>query len=363
MTATVIDTEELTAGERASGREDVHAGVAPLEQVFFQMLTGYWVSKAIYVAARLGLADMVKDGPKTADELAARAGGHAPTLYRLLRALAGVGVFTDEGGGRFARSPLSKFLESGPGSMRGMTLHLMETASWRAWDGLLEAVQIGETAFSREHGVEIFPYYAEHPESAEPFNAAMVEFSAAVGAAVVEAYDFSGFEKIVDVGGGHGGLLTPILKENARARGVVFDQPQVADGAHAAMEAEGLADRVEVSGGDFFEAVPEGGDAYVLKFIVHDWDDERAITILRNCHHAMRDGGRLLLVETVVPEAEGPPLPKLMDVHMLVMTGGRERTAAEFRDLLARAGFEMTRVIPTNSPMCVVEAVKAGVRR
>ncbi len=356
MTATLIESEDSLT--QSSVQQGEAKGIQ-LEQTFFQMLTGYWISKAIYVAARLGVADMLKDGPKSTEELAARTGTHAPTLYRLLRALSGVGVFTDKGDGRFASAPLSKFLESGRGSMRAMTLHAMETASWRAWDGLLEAVETGETAFLHEHGVEVFAYYAEHPESSEPFNAAMVELSEVVGAAVVEAYDFSRFEKIVDVGGGHGGLLTAILKASEQPRGVIFDLPQVAEGARRAMQTEGLSERVEIEGGDFFESVSAGGDAYVLKFIIHDWDDERAVAILKNVRRAMRDDARLLLVEAVVPEgAGGAPFSKLIDLQMLVMTGGRERTATEYRELLKRAGFEMTRVVETSSPMSIVEAVK-----
>jgi SAM-dependent methyltransferase len=356
MTAELVETVEATA--ETDGRRGAQA-LAP-EQVFLQMATGYWVSQAIYAAAKLGVADMLKGGPRTVEELAAEAGADAPTLYRLMRALSSVGIFAEAGERRFASAPLSKFLESGPGSMRAFVLHILEDPSWEAWGELTGSVRTGETGFARAHeGAGIFDYYAVHPESAVPFNAAMVELSAVVGAAVVEAYDFTPYEKIVDVGGGHGGLLTRVLKAAPAARGVVFDQPHVVEGTTAAMEAEGVSrERFEVAGGDFFEAVTEGGDAYLLKFIVHDWDDERSVTILRNCHRAMRDGGRLLLVETVVPEGAGDAFPKWFDLHMLILTGGRERTATEFRELLARAGFELTRVVPTNSPLCVIEAVK-----
>jgi len=330
--------------------------------IFFQMATGHWVSKAIYVAAQLGLADLLADGPKSVGELAAGAGADAPTLHRLMRALAGVGIFKQEADARFQLTPLAELLRTGPGSLRGMALHLGESASWMAWDGLLESVRTGESAFRAVHGVEVFPYYAAHPESDEPFNEAMVAASGVVAEAVTGAYDFTPFGKIVDVGGGHGGLLTAILRAAPDARGVIFDQPQVAAGARASVEAAGLASRCETAGGDFFESVPEGGDAYVLKWIVHDWDDERALRILRNCRRAMREGGRLLLVEGVVPEGNEPAMAKMMDLQMLVMTGGRERTAREFRALLAEAGFEMTRVVATNSPVSIVEAVRAGER-
>lgn len=332
---------------------------AAAADAFFQLATGHWVSKAIYVAARLGVADHLAGGPKTAEELAAT-GAHAPTLRRLMRALAGIGVFAEAEGGRFADGPYTEYLRTGPGTMRGMLLHLGETASWLAWDGLLGSVRTGEQAFKSAHGVEVFPYYAAHPESAEPFNAAMVELSNVVAAAVTEAYDFSRFEKIVDVGGGHGGLLTAILKANPSARGVVFDQPDVVRGARERIATENLAGRAEAVGGEFFEAVPEGGDAYVLKWIIHDWDERRALTILRNLRRAVRPGGRVLLVEQVVPEEAGPSLAKFMDLQMLVMTGGRERTAGEYRELLAAAGFELTRVVETKSLVSIVEAVPAG---
>ena len=354
MSATLMSTEEI-AGERAA-----EEGTPP-DVAFIQMATGYWVSKAIYVAARLGVADLLSEGPKTVEQLAAGCGAHAPTLRRLLRSLAGVGIFREDGEGRYELTPAAEFLRAdAPGSQRGFVLHVGETPSWQAWDGLLESVRTGESAFKRVHGEEVFPYYAAHPESNEPFNAAMVELSNVVSAAVVEAYDFSRFRRIADVGGGHGALLAAILKATPAARGVVCDQAEVVAGARATMEAAGVAGRCDYAGVDFFESVPEGADAHVLKWIIHDWDDERALKILRNCHRALADGGRLLLVEAVVPEGNEPSFSKLMDLQMLIMTGGRERTAAEYRALLARAGFEMTGVIPTKSPVSIVEAVKAG---
>lgn len=349
-----MGTEERPP-ERAANEE------TPADVAFIQMATGYWVSKAIYVAARLGVADLLAGGAKTVEQLAAGTGAHAPTLRRLLRALAGVGVFREDARGRFELTPMAEFLRSGvPGSQRGFVLHVGESPSWLAWDGLLGSVRTGESAFRTVHGEEVFPYYAAHPESNEPFNAAMVELSNVVAAAVLEAYDFSRYQRIADVGGGRGGLLAAILKATPAARGVVYDQPEVVAGAHATMEAAGVAGRCEYAGGDFFESVPGGADAHVLKWIIHDWDDERALRILRNCRRALADGGRLLLVETVVPEGNEPSFSKWMDLQMLVMTGGRERTAAEYRELLAAAGFEMTAVIQTKSPVSIVEAVKAA---
>jgi SAM-dependent methyltransferase len=330
----------------------------PPEAVLMQLLGGFAISQSLYVAARLGVADLLKDGPKSAEELAEATGTQALPLYRVLRLLATTGVFTEETGGSFRLGPLGGALVSGPGSMRAMALHLCEGPSWRAWGELLHSVRTGETAFAHANGKEVFPYYAEHPESSEPFNQAMTEMSALVVDAVVRAYDFSGFEKIVDVGGGHGHLLANILKATPGARGLVYDQPEVVEGARAAVEE--LGGRLEIEGGDFFERVPEGGDAYLLKHIIHDWDEERALAILGHIRRAMKDDGRVLLVEWVVPEGDEPSMAKLGDVHMMVMTGGRERTEAEYAALFERAGFRLTRVVSTESQMSVIEAVKSN---
>lgn len=357
--ATLAETEAVTAEMELTASQIEGTAAA---EAFFQMATGHWVAKAIYVAAKLGVADLVADGPKTVEELASAVGAHAPTLRRLMRALAGLGVFTEDAGGRYGASVFTQFLRTGPGSMRGMVLHLGETPSWLAWDELLGSVRTGEQGFERAHGVEVFPYYAAHTESNEPFNDAMAELSKVVAAAVTEAYDFSHFGRIVDVGGGHGALLMSILRANPEALGVVFDQPEIVEGARAAIEAEqALASRCAAVGGNFFESVPEGGDAYVMKWIIHDWDDERALTILRNVRRAIPATGRLLLCEQVVPEGGGPSPAKLMDLQMLVMTGGRERTAVEYGALLKRAGFELTRVVETKSLISVVEAVPVAV--
>ncbi|PYS51345.1 MAG: methyltransferase [Acidobacteria bacterium] len=324
----------------------------------FQMATGFWTTQSIYVAARLGIADLLKDGPKTSEELARATNTNAFMLYRVLRALAGLGIFAEDEQKRFGLTPLAEPLQSGPNSFRAMAIHLAENSSWKAWGNLLESVRTGETAFTLANGAEVFPYYAEHKESFEPFNEAMTNLSEAVIKAVVPAYDFSSIRKLVDVGGGHGALLSAILKANPSTRGVLFDLPTVVEGAKERLAAEGVSDRAEVLGGDFFDSVPTGGDAYVMKLIIHDWDEERARLILKNCHSAMVDGGRLLLVETVVPEGNEPSFAKMMDLQMLVMTGGRERTEAEYRDLFAAGGFKLTRVIPTESPMSIVEGTK-----
>ncbi|MDT5120808.1 MAG: hypothetical protein QOC96_290 [Acidobacteriota bacterium] len=330
----------------------------PPQAVLMQMMTGYWVSQLLYVAAKLGIADLLKDKPLTREELATATNTDAPTLYRLLRALASVGIFAEDEHKRFNLTPLAATLQSGPGSMRGMVLHLGEPASWRAWGELLYSVQTGQTAFPQANGAEIFQYYKEHSESSEPFNEAMTNFSQVAIPAIIKSYDFSSIGKLVDVGGGHGSLLAAILKAHPQMKGVVFDVAPAIEGAKQRIEAEGLTERCEPIAGDFFESVPAGGDAYIMKHIIHDWDDERSISILKNCHRAMKDGGRLLLVEMVIAPGNEPSLGKLMDINMLILPGGLERTEAEYRELFAAAGFKLTKIIPTESPVSVIEGMK-----
>ncbi|HEX8847727.1 MAG TPA: methyltransferase [Pyrinomonadaceae bacterium] len=335
------------------------AGEMPPQMVLLQMITGAWISQLIYVAARLRIADLLKDGPKSADELAQATDSHAPTLYRVLRALASCGIFAEDDAQRFTLTPLAETLQTGPNSLRAMALHLGETPSWHAWGDLLQSVKTGKTAFLLANGVEIFDYYAEHPESLEPFNEAMTNFSETVIPAIVKAYDFSSINKLVDVGGGHGSLLAAILKANPQMTGILFDLEQAAAGARQRLGLEGVADRSEVIAGSFFDSVPAGGDAYLMKHIIHDWDDERATAILKNCHRAMADSGKLLLIEAAVAPGNEPSLGKLMDINMLVLPGGRERTEKEYADLFAAAGFKLTKVTPTESPVSVIEGMKA----
>jgi ubiquinone/menaquinone biosynthesis C-methylase UbiE len=246
-----------------------------------------------------------------------------------------------------------------PGSMRAFAMAELGQEHFIAWGNLLHSVKTGEIAFDNHFGQPVWEYYAAHPEDAAVFNDAMTGLTEMVNAAVVPAYDFSGFRKIVDVGGGHGALLAAILKSNPAARGVLFDLPHVAEGAEARLVAEGVRDRCEIASEDFFKSVTEGGDAYVMKFIIHDWDDEKSVAIMKNIHRAMADGGKLLVIEQIVPEDNSPAFAKFIDINMLVMTGGRERTEKEFAELFAAAGFRLTRVVPTKSPFCVIEAVRA----
>jgi hypothetical protein len=324
-----------------------------------QMITGFWVSRAIYLAAKLGLADLVKERPKTADELARLTGTHAPSLYRVLRALAGVGVFADDVHGRFAQTPLSETLRSdAPGSLRAMAIVELGQEHFPAWGNLMHSVKTGEIAFDNLFKQNVWEYYARNPEDGSNFNKAMKGLTEMVNQAVLSAYDFSGVNKVVDVAGGTGGLISAILKTHPQMRGVLFDLPSVIAEAGPQLDDAGVRDRCETASGDFFESVPAGGDAYVMKWIIHDWDDAKSTVILENIRKVMNENGKLLLIETVVLEGNQPDLSKFLDLNMMVMTGGCERTKAEFDSLLAASGFKLRRVIRTASPICVLEAVR-----
>lgn len=328
-------------------------------EVLLQMATGYWITQALYIAAKLGIADLLKDGPKSSNELAQATTTHAPSLYRVLRSLASVGVFTEIEGGKFDLTPLAEFLRTGSGSMRDMVLMQGEAWHWRPWGELMHSVKTGEMAVKQVFGGDLFGYFSQDAEAAKIFDGAMTNFSAAFTGAVIAAYDFSPIKKLVDVAGGHGKLISMVLKANPGMQGVLFDLPQVIEGARAMMTKEGLSGRCELASGSFFESVPAGGDAYLMKHIIHDWDDERAIAIMKNCHRAMNENGKLLLVEMVLPPGNDPFIGKYLDLEMLVMApGGRERTEAEYRALFIAAGFKLTRIVPTQSPASVIEGVR-----
>jgi len=331
----------------------------PPEAVVTQMIFGKWVAMALSVAAKLRVADALADGPQSVPDLAGETKTHAPSLFRLLRALASVGVFAEDADGRFRQTPLSEVLRSDvPGSMRAVADYCGSDWSWRPWGKLLETVRTGWTAFDEVFGEQAFDYLGKHPDESAVFNEGMTGFSMQESPAVAEAYDFSRFGTIVDVGGGHGHLLCTILKKYPGPKGVVFDAPHVAAGATPRIADAGLAGRCRAEGGDFFAAVP-AGDAYVMKHIIHDWPDDRAATILRNCRAAARPGAKVILVEMVIPPGNDPSPGKLLDLEMLVIASGKERTEAEYADLLAGAGWRLTRVVPTRSPASVVEGEAA----
>jgi SAM-dependent methyltransferase len=336
---------------------EMGAGASPPPATLLQMMTGYWISQALHVAAKLGIADLLADGPVDCEDLAAATDTHAPSLQRVLRALASVGVFTEVSPGSFALTPLAELLRTEtPGSMRALAIMYAEE-QYRAWGELLHSVRTGEMAFDHQFGMGYFEYLAQHPEADRVFNEAMTGWTHQLVGAVMDTYDFSPFKTIVDVGAGYGALLTAILRSNPGTRGVLFEQPHVVASAEEQLVAAGVADRCTFVGGDFFAAVPTGGDAYVLSQILHDWDDERCVAILGQCRRVMPDHGKLLVVELVLPEGDEPFLGKWLDLHMLVLLGSRERTAAEYDTLFRAAGFKLARVVPTPPGPSVVEAV------
>lgn len=335
------------------------AQAPPPEAVLTQMAFGALLTQALYVAARLGVADLLAAGPRKVAELAAETGTHERSLYRLLRSLAGAGVFAEVEPQTFGLTPLADPLRSdAPSSMRNGVIFMGEAWHFGVWANLLYSVRTGQPAWGHTHGAEVFEYFAANPEQAEIFNGAMTDMSVGTAPAVVAAYDFSGFGTLADIAGGHGYLLAQILKVTPNLSGILFDVPPVVEGAAALLEREGVAERVERVAGDFFQSVPRA-DAYIMKHIIHDWDDERAAQILKNINAAMGEQGRVLIVETVVPEGNGPHYSKLLDLEMLVSPGGVERTAEEYAALLSAAGLKLSRIIPTLSPFSIVEAVRA----
>lgn len=230
---------------------------------------------------------------------------------------------------------------------------------WSVWGDAIYSVRTGKPAWGHVHGAEVFDYFPAHPEAAQIFNNAMTDMSMGIAAPVVEAYDFSGIETLADIAGGHGYLLSQILKANPQINGILFDMPEVIKGASALLEKEGVAEKVETVAGDFFKSIPSA-DAYIMKHIIHDWDDERCVTILKNIHAAIKGDGKVLIVEAIVPEGNEPHYSKLLDLEMLISPGGLERTAEEYNELVKRAGFQLARIVPTKSPFSIIEAVKAN---
>jgi hypothetical protein len=323
-----------------------------------QMITGYWVSQAIYAAAKFGIADHLKDGPKTVGELAAATSTNPDALYRLLRALASVGIFTEGESRRFSLTPLAEPLRSDvAGSKRALAL-MSGDEQFRAWAEIDYSLRTGKVAFDKVFGKPVFDYLGEHPDKARIFDAAMVGIHGRESDAVLNAYDFSGISVVADIGGGNGSQIAEILKKHDRMRGILFDLPHVIERAKERIRTSGLLDRCKLASGSFFDAVPEGADAYLLRHIIHDWDEEKCLTILRNCHRAMPPAGKLLVVESVIPPGNRPFHGKFLDLVMLIIPGGKERTEGEYRALLERAGFELTRIVPTGTEVSIVEGKK-----
>ena len=331
---------------------------AAASQLLFQLGTGHFVASALQTVVRLGIPALIADGTCTAADLAAATGVREDALYRVLRALASVGVFDEASPRQFALTDAGQLLRPGvDGSMHDMLLWVTSPLHFRVYAEMLHSVATGQPAIEKVTGVPVFEYFPRNPEISEIFNNAMTTFSNAVIPAALEVYDFSGIDRLVDVAGGHGAVLTAILRRYPHMHGVLFDLDHVIAGARPRIQAQGLQSRCDTESGDFFKAVAAGGDAYIMKHIIHDWDDERAAVILRNIRTAMGGKrGRVILLESVLPAGNTPDPGKLIDLEMLLMPGGRERTAGEFGALFAEAGFELTRILPTASPLSVIEA-------
>jgi O-methyltransferase domain len=323
-----------------------------------RMSEGFGATRAVQLAAELGVADLLVDGPRTVDDLASATSTHPGALYRLLRALAGVNVFTEVEPGRFGLTPIGDHLRADhPRSLR----------SWVVFQGLfnsvyaeaMHSIRTGEPTVPVVFGEPLFDHLNSHPDKGAVFNAAMGEHSRLMGPALAAAYDFTGIDRIVDVGGGDGSFLSGVLAAYPHATGVVYDQPYVAEAARKQLAAAGLAERCTFVGGDFLRDVPPGGDAYLFKGVVHNWPDDPAVRMLHNCRRGMSPDSRLLLVEWVVPTGNTFHPSKFLDLSMLFVYGGRERTEAEFRELLSQAGLRLSRIVDSSSTLRVIEAVPA----
>jgi len=325
-----------------------------------QLAIGYMPSACLYIAAKLRIADLLAVGSQPVGELARASQVNEDPLYRILRALASVGVFCEVSPRRFANTPLAETLLSDvPGSSRDTVLFLSDPLHLRVFAELMHPLLTLETAFRKTTGMEPFEFFRQNEAENKAFNAAMTAISATSVPQAVEVYDFGNAGTLADIGGGHGMLLALILEKHGGLRGIVYDLPNVIEGASKRIESLGLASRCEIQGGDFFESVPPA-DSYVLKSIIHDWDDARAVTILENCARSMRNrNGRVILIEQLIEPGNKPSLAKWIDMEMLAMAGGRERTQAEYADLFRKAGLRLTRVVLTPSPFCVIESVKA----
>jgi hypothetical protein len=332
----------------------------PPQSQLIQMATAHWVSRLLCIAAQINLADHLAEGPKTAEKLAQLTATAAPPLYRMMRTLASLGVFTEDSGHRFSLTHLGEALKTGtPGSLRSAVLTMAGDIATRSLDHLLYSIQTGKSGFEKAFGMPLFEWLAYHPTETSMFSETMVGLHGAEPAAVAAAYDFSQFETIIDVGGATGNLRTAILSRHAEPRGILFDRPHVVGDAPQLINSRGLADRIKLEAGSFFESIPTGGSAYLLSHIIHDWSEAQCLTILGKCRHAMKPNNRLLIVEMVLPTGDAPHPGKLLDIIMLAIPGGQERTEPEYRELLEKAGFQLTRIVPTESAVSVVEALPA----
>jgi len=344
----------------AKNRGNRTSPVRPYE-VLLQMVIGKWISQAIGTIVEIGVPEQLAKGARRCSEMAREAGVSDDGLYRLLRALASVGLFAESRDRRFRLTSLGQLLRiDHPQSLAGYARFTAHDITWRPWGQLSYSVKTSMPAFDQVFKAPIFEYFSRSPEVAAVFDDAMTSVSAMEAHATSEAYDFKGVETLMDVAGGHGLLLATVLRRHKKMRGVLFDLPHVAAGATATFTRAGITGRVRIESGDFFQELPMGADAIIMKHIVHDWDDDSATRILQACHRALGTRGKVLIVDPVVPTGNVPHYGKLLDLEMLVLTPrGRERTKQEFAKLLRGAGFRLARVIATESPLSIVEALKA----
>jgi hypothetical protein len=341
-----------------SSNPEVDAGPGiPPPFVLLQLIMGSMLTQAIHVAAKLDVAGILADGPQPAGEIARQAGSDPDATGRLLRALASFGIFAEQPDGRFALTPMADALRAdAPVSMRGMALLLGHPFQWEDWGHLIDSVQSGRPVLETLRGMGGYEFLAANPEFAQVFEGGMGTLSDLETVPVAEGYDYAQFETIVDVFGGRGAVLANILQRSPHTQGVLFDQRAEHLGAAKFFEEAGVADRVSVDTGELFGTVPSGGDAYLLKHIVHEWPEAKSLEILRNVRKAIRDDGTVLLIEFVLPDGNEPHPGKLVDLWLMILMGGRERTRGQYAELLGKAGFQLTRVIETASSAAIIEA-------
>lgn len=323
------------------------------------MILGGWISGAVNAFARLGIADHLDETPRSADEIASKVGAQPEALYRLMRATASVGILSETPDRRFVQSPLSTALRSDAvPCLRDFARFNSDEWHVRCWQQLAETVCTGQRPLERIYGMPLFEYLVKNPAEGAVFHGAMTDMSTVDAPAVADAYDFQGIGSLTDVGGGHGLLLATILQRNPSMSGTLYDLPSVIEGASGGATAP-VKDRVRFVGGNMFESAPAGSDAYVMKYIIHDWPDDLCLKVLKGCRDGVNPGGKLLVVDCVVPGPNEFHIGKIMDLEMLLLPGGKERTEAEFRELFAASGWRLTRVIPTASHVSILEGVPA----
>ncbi|WP_022664939.1 methyltransferase [Desulfospira joergensenii] len=328
---------------------------APAQLMKF--IVGRWISKPIYVAAELGIADILAEGPKDIEEMAQVSRSHAPSLYRMMRALASVGIFSETDGRRFELTPMAGYLKTD--AMRSIAILFNSDWSDKSWGYFMDSIKTGETAFEKAHGKPLMDWLGENPQAAQVFSEANAVKAANSHRAIVDVYDFSGIHRLTDVGGGLGTLMAEILTANPLLKGVVADTFFVIQETQKMIQTRGIEDRCQALECDFFKEIPAGSDAYLMSHVLHDWSDEQCRIILANCHRAMKTESRLLIVEMIVPPGNEPSIAKLLDLEMLVTTGGRERTEKEFQTLLESSGFTFSRTIATKENIFIIEGLRA----